>query len=481
MKEFIEKISDYKWKIDKKYNPAMKVDGIIYADDKIMKSLENEGAVEQVANVACLPGIALNSLAMPDIHWGYGFPIGGVAAFRKSDGVITPGGIGYDINCGVRLLRTNLKFEDVKEKIKQLTDNIFINIPSGVGKKGLIKLNKKDLHNVLKKGALWSVENGFGEAADIEFTESSGVMDEAEPSNVSQNSLNRGADQLGTLGSGNHFIEIQVVSDIYDEITAREFGIYKGQLTILIHTGSRGLGHQVCTDYLSLFNRAVIKYAIEIPDRQLACAPINSSEGNDYFSAMASAANFAWANRQVISHYLREAFEKVFKTSYSELGMSLVYDVSHNIAKFETHMISNKKEILCVHRKGATRAFPIGHIELPDRYKNTGQPVLVPGDMGRCSYLMVGAENSLQETFGSSCHGAGRQMSRSQAKKKINGRELEKELNDKGIYIRTESYSGLSEEAPEAYKNVIDIVQVCHNANISRKVAKMKPLGVIKG
>lgn len=481
MKEFIEKISDYKWKIDKKYNPAMKVDGIIYADDKIMKSLENEGAVEQVANVACLPGIALNSLAMPDIHWGYGFPIGGVAAFRKSDGVITPGGIGYDINCGVRLLRTNLKFEDVKEKIKQLTDNIFINIPSGVGKKGLIKLNKKDLHNVLKKGALWSVENGFGEAADIEFTESSGVMDEAEPSNVSQNSLNRGADQLGTLGSGNHFIEIQVVSDIYDEITAREFGIYKGQLTILIHTGSRGLGHQVCTDYLSLFNRAVIKYAIEIPDRQLACAPINSSEGNDYFSAMASAANFAWANRQVISHYLREAFEKVFKTSYSELGMSLVYDVSHNIAKFETHMISNKKEILCVHRKGATRAFPRGHIELPDRYKNTGQPVLVPGDMGRCSYLMVGAENSLQETFGSSCHGAGRQMSRSQAKKKINGRELEKELNDKGIYIRTESYSGLSEEAPEAYKNVIDIVQVCHNANISRKVAKMKPLGVIKG
>lgn len=385
-------------------------------------------------------------------------------------------------NCGVRLLRTNLKRDELKEKLKPLIDQIFNDVPCGVGREGRVPVkNPQELKKVLKEGANWAVQHGYGLAEDLICTESGGCMGEADPDKVSQEAVKRGINQLGTLGAGNHFLEVQEVSEIYDEKTACAFGIFKGQITILIHCGSRGLGHQVCTDYLRVMGRSVGKYGISLPDRQLACAPIKSPEGKDYFSAMCASANFAWTNRQCIVHFVREAFEKVFKTSHESLGIEQVYDVAHNIAKFERHEVDGKNQIVCVHRKGATRAYPAGFAELPDKYRQTGQPVLVPGDMGRCSFLLVGTQGALQQSFASTCHGAGRVMSRHDAKKIIRGRDLESQLAQKGIYVRTASYSTLAEEAPDAYKNVVDVVEVCHNAGISKKVAKMKPLGVVKG
>jgi tRNA-splicing ligase RtcB len=418
---------------------------------------------------------------MPDIHWGYGFCIGGVAATDIEDGVISPGGIGYDINCGVRMLRTALKGKDIKDKIRALIETLFSHIPSGVGSRGELKLSRQEGAEVLHKGAQWIVEKGYGTTEDIEFTEERGRLAGADPTKVSQRAMERGAKQQGTLGSGNHFIEVQIVEEIYEPETARAFGIEKGAITVMIHSGSRGLGYQVCDDYLQVIGRAVHKYGIELPDRQLACAPINSIEGKDYFAAMAAAANYAWANRQYLMHLTREVFANVFDVTPAELGMGLIYDVAHNIGKFEEHTVDGTKKKLFVHRKGATRAFPPGHPELPARYRAYGQPVIIPGDMGRASYLLVGTEVAMAETFGSTCHGAGRVMSRTQAIKAARGRPIYEEMEKKGVVVRTEGRETLAEELPEAYKDVNDITDVVHQAGISRKVAKMKPLGVIKG
>jgi len=478
----LNKIDDYRWQIPVSYKEGMRVPGLIYASEPMLEHIWEEHSAEQVANVAFLPGIVGHSLAMPDIHWGYGFPIGGVAATRVNDGVISPGGVGFDINCGVRMLKTNFTEKDVRPRIKELVNHLFNNIPSGVGSSGKIKLNLKELEAVLSHGSRWALEQDFGEAEDITFTEETGCMKEADPRNVSQKAKKRGIPQLGTLGSGNHFLEIQTVSEIFNQKAAEAMGvIQKGQVLVLIHTGSRGLGHQVCTDYVRLMNEAVIKYGIRIPDRQLACAPLSSKEGQDYLSAMACAANFAWTNRQCIAHWTRQSFAHVFGTSHRELGMSQVYDVTHNIAKIEEHVIDGKKETLCIHRKGATRAFPKGHPDVPIKYRHIGQPVIIPGDMGRYSYVAIGTETAMQETFGSTCHGAGRLKSRSAAKQALKGIDITRLLAEKGIMVRTGSVSSLAEEASEAYKDVVDVIEVVHQAGISEKVFKAKPIGVIKG
>jgi tRNA-splicing ligase RtcB len=479
-KESLEKIDDYRWRIPKSFAPGMRVPGLIYTNEKLLATMEEE-PLKQVANVAHLPGIINYSLAMPDIHWGYGFAIGGVAAVDTRDGVISPGGIGYDINCGVRLLRTNLREKDIKNKMRVLIETLFSRIPSGVGSKGELKLNRREGAEVLHKGAQWMVEKGYGRAEDIEFTEERGRLAGADPTKVSQRAMERGAKQQGTLGSGNHFLEVQIVEEVYDPEVARAFGIEKGEVTIMIHSGSRGLGYQVCDDYLRVIGGVVHKYGIELPDRQLACAPLSSPEGKDYFAAMAAAANYAWANRQYLMHLTREIFADVFERTKDELGMGLIYDVAHNIGKFEEHTVGGTKKKLFVHRKGATRAFSPGHPELPVRYKAVGQPVIIPGDMGRASYLLAGTELAMTETFGSTCHGAGRVMSRTQAIKAARGRAIYEEMEKKGIVVRAEGRDTLAEELPEAYKDVDDVTDVVHQAGISRRVAKMKPLGVIKG
>ncbi|MBI2251915.1 MAG: RtcB family protein [Armatimonadetes bacterium] len=480
--KILQRIDKFRFRLPKDYKNGMRVDGLIYANSELMESIKQDQAIEQVANVAFLPGIERLSLAMPDIHWGYGFPVGGVAATRVNDGVISPGGIGYDINCGVRLLRTSLTKKDIKDKITDLVDRLFYDIPCGVGREGRVHIkNNKELAQVLKEGASWSVKHSYGDKDDLEYTEAGGCLEGADPDKISKEAYKRGINQLGTLGAGNHFLEIQEVVEIFDKKSAQKFEIFPGQITILIHTGSRGLGHQVCTDYLVIMGRAIYKYAINLPDRQLACVPIKSQEGEDYLSAMASSANFAWANRQCITHFIRESFEKIFKKSYESLGIRQVYDVAHNIAKMEEYEIEGKKKLLCVHRKGATRAFPAGSLEIPLNYREVGQPVLVPGDMGRYSFILVSASKAKEESFSSACHGAGRLLSRSQARKIIHGRDLQKKLLEQGIYIKSASFSTLAEEAPEAYKDVEDVVDVCEGAGISRKVAKMKPLGVIKG
>jgi tRNA-splicing ligase RtcB len=419
---------------------------------------------------------------MPDIHWGYGFPIGGVAAMRVSDGVISPGGVGYDINCGVRLLRTNLTENEVRPKIKELVNTLFQDVPSGLGSEGKIRVGEKEINEVLTDGAHWAVKRSFGLPEDLEATEETGRMKGADPDKVSARAKKRGAPQSGTLGSGNHFLEVQVVREIYDEVAARAMGIErKGQVLLLIHTGSRGLGHQVCDDYLRVMEEAVQKCGIDLPDRQLACAPIQSKEGKDYLAAMACAANYAWANRQCITHWARESFVKVFSKSLEELGMRQIYDVAHNIAKIEEHMVDGQKITVCVHRKGATRAFPAGHKDVPARYKEIGQPVLIPGDMGRCSYVAVGTERAMAETFGSTCHGAGRLQSRGAAKRSLRGVDVAEELRAKGIIVKAASMASLAEEASQAYKDVSQVVEVTHRAGISRKVAMAGPMGVIKG
>lgn len=478
--EGLRRIDNNRIEVPKGYITGMRTKGIIYVDEDLEKGLEIK-SINQVANVATLPGIVGSSLAMPDIHTGYGFTIGGVAAFDLEDGVISPGGVGYDINCGVRLLRTNLVKGEVLPKIKDIIEEFYREIPTGVGSKGKLRLKSDEHDKVMVKGARWVVERGYGDIEDLDHTESGGCMEGADPGLISKKAYERGSAQLGTLGSGNHFAEIQYVDEIYDESIANAFGLFNGQITVMIHTGSRGFGHQVCTDFLEVMQRAVHKYGIELPDRELACAPVNSQEARDYLSAMKAAANYAWANRQLIMYWVKESFMKSLNAGPRAVGMSLIYDVAHNIAKIEEHVIDGKKKKLAVHRKGATRAFAAGHKELPEAYKNTGQPVIIPGDMGRASFVLAGTEKGMQESFGSTCHGAGRVMSRHQAIKKARGRAIWREMEDQGIIVRATGRDTLAEEMPEAYKDVSSVVNVVHNAGLSKKVARLRPLGVIKG
>ncbi len=477
----LEKIDDYRFRIPKSYKSGMRVDGIIYSDEKMLRDIRQDKAAEQVANVAFLPGIVKHSLAMPDIHWGYGFSIGGVAATDPEEGgVISPGGVGYDINCGVRLLKTNLFIDEIKPRIKELVSGLFNTVPAGVGSTGDIKISVQEERALLVKGSRWAIDKGYGIKDDLECTEEGGCIEGADPEDVSDRAYERGKKQSGTLGSGNHFLEIQEVERIYDRGLADRFGLTEGQITIMIHSGSRGLGYQVCDDYLEAMGKAVRKYGINLPDRQLACAPVESEEAKAYISAMRCAANYAWANRQCLMHLTRLVFERVFKKSWESLGMYLIYDVAHNIAKFEKYEIDGKIKTLCIHRKGATRAFGPGHPELPERYKDTGQPVIIPGDMGRNSFLLTGTKKA-EETFYSTCHGAGRLMSRTQAIKVCSGRNIARELEEKGIMVMASGRGTLDEEAPEAYKDVNDVVKIVAGAGISKIVCRMRPLGVIKG
>ena len=459
----------------------MKVPGIIYANRKIEHLLAGDESAKQVANVACLPGIVNYSLAMPDVHWGYGFPIGGVAAFDMESGIISPGGVGYDINCGCRLMATGLTQSDLQEKLTDLPTALYQGIPSGVGSTGFVKLSGKDQKKVLEDGAKWAVKAGFGTPEDLEATEEGGALAGADYEQVSARALERGKQQLGTLGSGNHFLEIEVVQEIHDEASARAFGLHKGQIVIMIHSGSRGLGYQICDDYLALMVKHASATGIALPDRQLACAYLNSPRGRNYLAAMACGANYAWANRQILMHLTQEIFQRTLHLSPREAGMRLVYDVCHNIAKIESFNINGVMKKVCVHRKGATRAYPAGHDAVPARYRSVGQPVLIPGDMGTGSYVLVGQGKAMTETFGSACHGAGRVMSRTQATKKSQGRSISRELADQGIVVMASSKGTLREEMPEAYKNLNDVVQVMHEAGIATKVAKLKTLACIKG
>jgi tRNA-splicing ligase RtcB len=483
----LQKLKDYRFEIPRTYqgeqkNLHMQTSAVIYIDNGMIESLRKDNAPEQAANVTMLPGIVGKSLAMPDIHWGYGFPIGGVAATDAEVGVISPGGVGFDINCGVRLMRTNLHASDLDaQTIQRLIDEMFVNIPSGLGSKAKVHLNRKQLDDVLKLGAKWAVENGYGWKEDIEYLEENGCLASAELSGISNEAKQRGAPQLGSLGAGNHFLEIQKVAEIYDPVAAKTYGIQReGQIMVMIHTGSRGFGHQVCTDHLRVLEQAVKKYNIWLPDRQLACAPVTSKEGQQYLQAMACAANFAWCNRQMIVHWVRESFEKVLRRRADDLEMGIVYDVCHNIAKLEEHEVEGKKRNVYVHRKGATRSFGPGRPEVPLKYRDVGQPVLIPGDMGTESYLLKGTKEA-EETFGSTCHGAGRVMSRNDAVRRYRGEQIIEELKKRGIYAHPASLKVLAEEAPGAYKDVSQVVNVTHGAGLSLKVARLVPLGVVKG
>ncbi|MGM0367870.1 MAG: RtcB family protein [Actinomycetota bacterium] len=477
----IKKINDYKWEVRRKKDLGMNVPGIIFADKELLDNAIKEKTIDQVINVATLPGIIDASFAMPDIHYGYGFPIGGVAAMDKDSGVISPGGVGFDISCGVRVLRTNLLWEDVKQNIQDIMATLAFSIPKGVGSTSKIKLSSNKLKRLAATGAEWAVSNGYGWQEDLPFIEEEGCMDGANPDYLSKEALRRGSDQVGTLGSGNHFLEIQVVEQVYDQEIAGAFGLEKGQIAIMIHSGSRGFGHQVCSDFLKLMQQAARKYDIKLADRQLACAPIASDEGRRYYASMACAVNFALANRQCLAHWVRESLEKYFKKPARKLGLSLLYDVSHNIAKMEKHEVNGQQKEICVHRKGATRAFGPDHPDIPKDYKNIGQPVIIPGDLGRYSYVLTGTRKAMSECFGSTCHGAGRLLSRTKAKKSIRGQDLKAELLKKGIVVMADSMSGLAEEAPLAYKDVKNVVNVTQEAGISKKILRLKPLGVIKG
>lgn len=475
----IIKIDDCRWMMPQ--TGSMKVPGIVYTSEDLIKDIEADESLKQVANVAQLPGIEKYSLAMPDMHWGYGFPIGGVAAFNLKDGIISPGGVGYDINCGCRLMTTRLHIDDIRDKVRDLIVALFQNIPMGVGSKGVIKLSARDENKVLVEGAKWAVDQGYGTPDDLDNTEDRGAMAGADPDKVSARAKERGREQLGTLGSGNHFLEIEVVDDIYDEILAQAFGLEKDQIVVVIHSGSRGLGYQVCDDYLATMVKQIGSLGFPLPDKQLACAYLDSERGKDYFAAMACAANYAWANRQMLMHWTRETFEKTLRKSPRDIGMRLLYDVCHNIAKMESFIVDGKEKKLCVHRKGATRAYPPEHPDLPARYKKTGQPVLIPGDMGTGSYVLAGTDRAYTETFGSTCHGAGRVLSRTQATKAGKGRSISRELADRGIIVMASGKGTLLEELPEAYKNLDHVVDVVHKAGISKKVAKLRALGCIKG
>lgn len=477
----VERLDEVTWRIPRTQRQDMRVDGLVFADDQLMAALRGDPALVQVANVATLPGIVGASLAMPDVHWGYGFPIGGVAAVRRDGGVISPGGIGFDINCGVRLIRTDLTVSDVRPRLERLADVLFAVVPSGVGAGFGRRRSARDMDAVLLDGASWAVATGHGWPSDLERTESGGRLEEADPGNVSSRARQRGADQVGTLGSGNHFLELDLVDAIEDTAAAAALGLFDGQVVVFIHCGSRGLGHQVCTDHVAIMDRAMGRYGIRVPDRQLACAPLDSPEGRAYLGAMAAAANFAWANRQMIAHAVRGAFERVLGSDAHRLGLGLVYDVSHNIAKFETHWVGDEEVPVCVHRKGATRAFPPGHPDVPTAYRGVGQPVFVPGDMGRCSYVAVGAPGSMTAAFGSTCHGAGRSLSRHAAFRELRGVDVAATLAAQGIVVRAERPELLAEEASIAYKDVAAVVRVAERAGLLRIVARLRPLAVIKG
>jgi tRNA-splicing ligase RtcB len=478
----LEQVDACCWRIPKSYKPGMRVDGLIFADERLLKQIRNDQAPEQVANVAYLPGIQHASLAMPDIHWGYGFCIGGVCATDPDEGgVISPGGVGYDINCGVRLMRSNLFYRDVKPHLQTLVDELFRTIPTGVGRSGRFSFKHKELDQVLAEGPRALISRGLCTRGDIDHTEAEGRLEGADPAAVSERAKERGAEQCGTLGSGNHFLEVQVVDHVIDEVAAGIMGLEKDMVCVMIHSGSRGLGYQVCDDALQSLRRAPEKYGISLPDRQLACAPINSPEGEHYIAAMRAAANFAWCNRQLLMQQAREVFASIFEQSWQELQMNLIYDVCHNIAKFEEHTVLGKKKRVWVHRKGATRAFPAGHPEVPSMYRSIGQPVIIPGDMGRASWVLVGQPGSMERTFGTTCHGAGRAMSRTAAVKHAAGRRIDKELAARGVIARAASRRGLAEEQPSAYKDVNDVVHVVDQAGLSKKVARMRPIGVIKG
>ncbi|MHC1631016.1 MAG: RtcB family protein [Methanotrichaceae archaeon] len=472
----LKKVDDYIYEVPQSYRKGMRVPGRIFVSDTLMGQME-EGTIDQVASVATLPGIVNYSMAMPDAHLGYGFPIGGVAAFREEDGVISPGGVGFDINCGVRLLRSELTASEVIPLISNLVEYLFHDIPSGVGAKSRLRVSNHELDQVFVAGSNWAVEAGFGVKADLEHCEENGCLEGADLSQIGQKVRKRGRPQLGTLGSGNHFLEIQRVDKIFDRDLAKKLGLFEGQITVMIHCGSRGAGHQICTDHLKVLNKAVKKYKIELPDKQLACAPLRSPEAENYFGAMTAAANYAWANRQIISHWTRDVFERYF----GDVNLDLVYDVAHNVAKIEEHRVDGSKEKLCVHRKGATRAFGPGRPEIPSAYRDIGQPVLIPGSMGTPSYVLCGGERSMSLTFGSACHGAGRIMSRTKAKSTYAGVEVKEALSRKGIKVMATHASMLAEEAPEVYKSSSEVVDVVHKLGIARKVAKLMPLGVSKG
>lgn len=477
MLQGISRIGPYEWEVPIGFVPGMRVPGRFFLSDALAEDLE-AGAVQQLAHVATMPGIVGRSLAMPDIHWGYGFPIGGVAAFSLDEGVISPGGVGFDINCGVRLLSTPIK-EDELVKRRELIEHLFKAVPTGVGGKSTLRLSGRSLEGMLLEGSSWAVHQGYGVDEDIIMCEQAGCMKEADPAAVSQKAKQRGMPQSGTLGSGNHFLEIQAVREIYDPEAARAFGVFPGQICIMIHCGSRGLGHQVCTDHLSILEAATRKYRISLPDRQLACAPLDSPEGKAYFGAMAASANYAWANRQVIMHYTRKAMEEMYGIPYKE--MRLVYDVAHNVAKFEEHVVGRSRMRVCVHRKGATRAYGPGAPDLPSEYASTGQPVIIPGSMGSPSFLLRGTSAAMDTTFGSTCHGAGRIMSRTQAKKRVSGKEVRETLAQRGIIVRAPSDMAIADEAPGVYKSSAEVVRVVHEVGLSRMVVRLEPLGVIKG
>ncbi len=478
----LEKVDDCCYRIPKSYKPGMRVDGLIFADETLLQQIKKDQAPEQVANVAFLPGIQGASLAMPDIHWGYGFCIGGVCATDpKEGGVISPGGIGYDVNCGVRLVRSNLFYREVKHHLRELVDALFKHVPTGAGRSGRYEFRGGDMRRLLTEGSRYVIGKGHGEGRDLEYTEANGHLDGADADAVSDHAKERGAEQCGTLGSGNHFLEMQVVDHIFDEEAAQVMGLEKDMVCVMIHSGSRGLGYQVCDDALMQMRKAPEKYGIVLPDRQLVCAPVDSPEGDHYIAAMRAAANFAWCNRQLLMQQAREVFASVFGRSWQELQMNLIYDVCHNIAKFEEHTVEGKRRKLWVHRKGATRAFPPEHPEIPLMYRKIGQPVIIPGDMGRASWVLVGQPGSMERTFGTTCHGAGRAMSRTAAVKEAGGRRIDKELEARGVIARSQSRRGLAEEQPKAYKNVDEVVDVVHRAGLSKKVARMRPIGVIKG
>jgi tRNA-splicing ligase RtcB len=475
----LEKVDDYRWLVPRGTKPGMLTDALIYTDEHLLQDLLKDLSLEQAINVAMLPGIVGRSLAMPDIHQGYGFPIGGVAATDPdAGGIVSPGGVGFDINCGVRLLTSSLSADEVRPKIRELVNQLFRDIPSGTGQKGFIRISYSDLDRVLAEGAAWMVEHGYGRPEDLTHCEESGGIEGGDPAAVSDHAKKRGLPQIGTLGSGNHFVEVQYVERIFEPEIAQALGLYENEVVILIHSGSRGLGHQVCTDYLREMGEAMQRYRIELPDRQLACVPVNSREGQAYLGGMRAAANFAWANRQGITHFTREAFKRIFGQKEE---LKVIYDVCHNVAKLERHKVGGREREVMVHRKGATRAFPPRHPDVPAVYQDVGQPVLIPGSMGTASYVLVGTEGAMQETFGTTCHGAGRVMSRTAARKSAHAQNARQRLEERGILVRAETRDGITEEIPEAYKDVDAVVDVVHNAGLSKRVARLKPIGVIKG
>src|SRR2546428_2231464 len=478
----LERVDNNRWRIPRIYNAEMRVPGMVYADDELIEQMLADNALQQVANVATLPGIVGYSLAMPDIHWGYGFPVGGVAATDAESGVVSPGGIGFDINCGVRLLATDLLNEQIRGKVEKLADELFSNLPSGVGGAGMRDLSVAEMRSVMVRGSTWAIENGYGFADDLEVTEEHGCLAGADSDAVSETAVRRGMKQLGSLGSGNHFCEVQKVDHIYDEEAARALGIGQvGQIVVTIHCGSRGFGHQIAEDYVKLAESKQKDYGFHLVDRQLSCLPLQSEEGKAYLAAMACGANFAWANRQLLMYGVRQAFASVFGRKARARDVPMVYDVCHNIAKMEDYEIDGQMQRVCVHRKGATRAFPANYPGGPERYRAVGQPVLIPGGMGRYSFVLVGAPGSIEQSFGTTCHGAGRRLSRTAAKKSISSKELLAQLDARGITVRVHSKNLLSEEAPQAYKDAQQVVNVVHNAGLAKLVARLKPVIVVKG